>query len=247
MPEVIQYTLGMSNGFFVRDRGLIAVDCGAELGREHFLRACAECGVQPRDIRLLIVSHGHVDHFVNMDEMKAVTGAPIMCHRQAAESLRNALYPRVKARNDLGRYLLGRQLAGGEPIPVLHPMAPDVVIEGTVDLAPWGIRGRLVETFGHSDSCMSVILDSRQAIVGDLLVEDPRDHSPAVAYFCCTDDLDEANRQTFSSVRFLLDQADTFYSGHGGPFTREGVVNALAAAEAEAAAYWDGAGRRDNA
>ena len=74
MAEVIQYTLGMSNGFFVKDRGTIAVDCGSELGREHFLKACRDCGIAPEDIGLLVVSHGHVDHFVNMAEMRAVTG-----------------------------------------------------------------------------------------------------------------------------------------------------------------------------
>jgi hydroxyacylglutathione hydrolase len=223
------------------------VDCGSELGREHFVRVCAQCGIEPSDIELLIVSHGHVDHFVNMDEMRAVTGAPIMCHKQAEESLRNALYPCVKARNDLGRYLLSQQTAGVEPVPVLHRMAPDIVVEGTVDLEPWGIGGRLVETFGHSDSCMSLILDSRKAIAGDLLVEDPRDHSPSLAYFFCSDDLDAANQQVFTSVAFLLDNADTFYSGHGGPFRRDDVLQALAAAKAEAASSRDGFGRRDNA
>jgi hydroxyacylglutathione hydrolase len=247
MAEVVQYTLGMSNGFFVKDGGLIAVDCGSELGSGKFIEACTQCGVEPRDIRLLVVSHGHVDHFVNMDEMRTVTGAPIMCHRNAAESLREARYPDVRPRNDVGRFIWDHRNPDEQPVPVLHPMKPDIVVEGTVDLAPWGIRGRLVETYGHSDSCMSLLLDSGQAIVGDLVVADPRDGSASIAYFCCSEDIEAANEQVFASVAFLLDNANVFYSGHGGPFTRAEVEKALAAAQAEAAECRDGSGRRDSA
>jgi glyoxylase-like metal-dependent hydrolase (beta-lactamase superfamily II) len=230
----------MSNGFFVKDQGLIAVDCGSELGRDLFLEVCAENNIAPADIRLLVVSHGHVDHFVNMDEMKTATGAPIMCHKNAERSLREAIYPDVRPRNLLGDYIISQRDPEQNPVPVLHPMEPDLVVEGTVDLRPWGIAGRLVETFGHSDSCMSLILDSGQAIVGDLLVEDPRDGSASVAYFCCSDDIAAVNEQVFASVEYLLDNAHIFYSGHGGPFTRDEIVTALAAARAEASSVADG-------
>jgi hydroxyacylglutathione hydrolase len=235
MAEVVQYTLGMSNGFFVKDRGLIAVDCGSELGREPFLDVCERHGITPRDISLLVVSHGHVDHFVNMDEMRAITGAPLMCHKNAARPLREALYPDVRPRNAAGRFIWDSRDPSEEPVPVLHPMEPDLLVEGTVDLSGWGIQGRLVETPGHSDSCMSLVLDSGEAIVGDLVVEDPRDGSATVAYFCLSDDLEAANRQVFASVASLLDVADSFYCGHGGPYTKAEVNEALAAARAEAA------------
>lgn len=234
MAEVIQYTLGMSNGFFVRDRGLIAVDCGSELGREPFLRVCEEHGIAPRDIGLLVVSHGHADHYVNMDEMRAVTGAPLMCHKNAERNLRETIYPDVRARNRVGRGILAQVRSEEEPVPILPPMAPDLLVQGTVDLEPWGISGRLVETPGHSPSCMSVILESDQAIVGDLIVADPVDGSVCLAYFCSIDDIEAANEQVFASVEYLLAHAETFYSGHGGPFTHDEVTRALDEARAEA-------------
>jgi hydroxyacylglutathione hydrolase len=245
MTEVVQYTLGMSNGFFVRDRGLIAVDCGSELGRESFLEVCANCGVMPYDIGLLVVSHGHVDHFVNMDEMRAMTRAPLMCHKNAARALREAEYPDVHPRNAAGQFIWDRRDLSEQPVPVLLPMEPDLLVEGTVDLSPWGIGGRLVETPGHSSSCMSLVLDSGQAIVGDLIVEDQRDGSATLAYFTALSDLDAANAQVFSSVDGLLRVADIFYCGHGGPYTKDQVLTALAAARAEAAECRDGIGRRD--
>jgi len=236
MTEVLQYTLGMSSGFFVRGEGVIAVDSGCELGREHFLGVCARTGVDPAEIRLQVVTHGHVDHFLNMDEMRAVTGAPLMCHRNAERSLKEAAHPDVRPRNGLGRWMLSELPPSEEPLGLLRPMTPDIVVEGTVDLRPWGVEGRLVETFGHSDGCMSVILDTGEALVGDLLVEDPRDGSPSLAYLCYTDDIATANRQLFASAEHLVDNAHTFYSGHGGPFSKADLVEALAAARDEAAA-----------
>lgn len=242
MSDVIQYRLGMANGFFVRGDGVIAVDSGCELGREAFLGVCEEAGVAPDDIRLLVVTHGHVDHFLNMGEMRAVTGAPLMCHKNAEASLRQALHPNVRARSRLGRYMLTQLPPSEEPLALMRPVAPDIVVEGTVDLRPWGVEGRLVETFGHSDGCMSVILDSGQAIVGDLLVEDVRDGSPSLAFLCYTDDIQAANEQLFRSARYLAENAETFYSGHGGPFSKDDLLAALAAAGAEAAEEAESAG-----
>ena len=158
-----------------------------------------------------------------------------MCHKNAERSLRDALYPNVRPRNRLGDWIISGVTPEEEPVPVVHPIAPDIVVEGTVDLSPWGIDGRLVETFGHSQSCMSLLLDSGQALTGDVLVVDPRDGSASLAYFGYEDDLAISDQQLFASVTLLLDNADTFFSGHGGPFTREEIVEALAAAKAEAA------------
>jgi hydroxyacylglutathione hydrolase len=235
MAEVIQYTLGVSNGFFVRDSGVIVVDSGSEFGRAPFLKVCGECGVAPDEIRLLVVSHGHADHFLNMDEMRAVTGAPIMCHKNAERNLREAFHPAVRARNRIGRDKLPELTSADHPVFVLKPIVPDIVVEGTVDLQPWGIAGRLVETFGHTDDCMSLILDSGEAIVGDLVIEDRADGSASLACFYSGDDIQAANQKLFASVEYLLDSAHTFYSGHGRSFTTEDVVKALAAARDEAA------------
>jgi len=234
--KVIQYKLGMANGFFVRgENGVIAVDSGCELGREPFLRVCAQTGVKPADICLLVVTHGHVDHFLNIGVMKEETGAPLLCHRNAARFLSKALPPDVRPRSALGRYMLLELPPSEEPIKLMRPVEPDLVIEGTVDLKPWGVNGQIIETPGHSEGCISVVLDSGEAIVGDLLVEDPRDGSASLAFLCSFDEVEVANAKLFASAARLAECAMIFYSGHGGPFTREDLLLALTAAKAEAA------------
>ncbi len=241
MATVIQYQSGMSNGFFVEENGsVIAVDGGALLGSEYTKKALDDAGIMPEQIRLLVITHGHVDHFVNMDELRKLTGAPLLCHEKSRLTLEEARLPTVFPRNQVGRkvdaFRIEMTRLHGEPVPYLPPMRPDLTWAGTFDLAPYGIHGRIIETPGHSDSDTSVVLDDRQAIVGDLLVNDEfTDGVPTLAYFGYDPDPAKANELLFPSCHRLLELADTFYSGHGGPFSRADMENALRSAEEEAA------------
>ena len=171
MLKVIQYTIGMSNGFFVRDgKAVIAVDSGGEMGAEPFLEACRQHGIDPRDIKLLVVTHGHVDHFVNIAAMKDITKAPLLCHKRAAPFLREGRKPEVYGRNALGRAIMERQAIEGDPIPFVPKVEPDIVFEGAYDLKPWGIDGEIIETPGHSQCSTAVILKTGEAIVGDTVL-----------------------------------------------------------------------------
>lgn len=241
MINIIQYQSGMSNGFFVEDQGsVIAVDSGALLGPEYARKAFEKTGIRPEQVRLLVVTHGHVDHFVNMDELRKLTGAPLLCHEKSRVTLEEARLPTVFPRNQTGKkvdaFRIEMTKLHGEPVPYLPPMKPDLTWSGTFDLSPYGIEGSLIETPGHSDADTCVVLADRQAIVGDLLVNDEFTGGiPELAYFGCDPDPVKANALLFPSCRLLLELADHFYSGHGGPFTRTEMENALRCAEEEAA------------
>ena len=78
MANVIQYPSGMSNGFFlVEGDAVIAVDGGALYGAEYVRKACSDAGIVPKQIRLIVASHAHVDHTCNLDELRKLSGAPI--------------------------------------------------------------------------------------------------------------------------------------------------------------------------
>jgi len=71
--------------------------------------------------------------------------------------------------------------------------------------------------------------------VGDLIVEEPGTGAVTLAYFAYAEDAHEAGEEIVGSVEKLLsyEYIRTFWSGHGGPFTRESVA---AACEKERAA-----------
>jgi glyoxylase-like metal-dependent hydrolase (beta-lactamase superfamily II) len=225
MLEVIQYTIGMSNGFFVRSgETVIAVDSGGEMGDGPFLAVCQKHGIDPREITLLVVTHGHVDHFVNMGHMKALTGAPLLCHKLAAPFLCEGLKPVVFGRNALGREIMKVQAIEGDPIPFVPKVVPDIVFEGLYDLKPWGIDGKIIDTPGHSKCSTAIILDSGEALVGDTIVQPPGASSAGLAFLSDTENSDAV---LFDSVQMILSASHTVYSGHGGPFDRGEVMAAL--------------------
>ena len=227
MTKVIPYTSGMSNGYFVIGfGGAIAVDTGSVEGETTVLELCEAAGLRPEELRLLIITHGHVDHFYNLPAMKRVTGAPVLCHTAAGRYLREGLLPDVTGRTDRGRAILAVQDKEGPPLDHAPQIEPDILINDVYDLDPWGVAGKLIPTPGHSDGCISVVLDNGAAIVGDLYAAPAGTNDGGMAFFTYPGGRFEEAQE---SLQRLLDMGvQIFYSGHGGPYSRKEVERALA-------------------
>ena len=240
MANVIQYQSGMSNGYFVIEGdSVIAVDGGALYGREHVEQACRDAGIDPARIRLIVATHAHVDHTCNLEELRQLSGAPIAVSKAGEQDMIRAEMPHVFPRNSIGDEIMAfARSQGGMPDDYLPPITPDIAWEGELDLHPYGISGKVIFTPGHSLSDSCVILEDGQAILGDLMVEDQFTHGkPTMAYFGYDPDRKKANRMLLPSLEKLsAPGAQTFYSGHGGPFTRAQFDEALAEAKAQDAA-----------
>lgn len=240
MSKVISYQSGMSNGFFVVEGdAVIAIDGGALYGTQYAEKACADAGIDPKQLRLIVASHAHVDHTCNLDELRKLSGAPIAVNRAGARDMAEAKMPVVFPRNKIGDEIMAfAQKQGGMPDDFLPPITPDIAWSKDFDLHPYGISGKIIATPGHSLSDSCVILEDGQAIVGDLICQDHFTHgAPTIAYFGYHPDRRKANELLFPSLELLADTGCTLlYSGHGGPFTREQFVTALAEARAEARA-----------
>ena len=219
MSLITTIPLGFSNAILIQEQGVILVDTGAPATVEKYRALFDKLQLDPQDIGLIVITHGHSDHFAHAHELRELTGAPILCHSRALPALRTGINPPVHPRNELGESIL-KMIAGKEPAASM-PIEPDILIDSEFDLAFYGIAGIILPTPGHSDCSLSVLLDSGAAIVGDMVVSSPFTGKASVAYFA------EDPNTLFANVRMLLPHAHTFYSGHGGPFTRQQVQAAL--------------------
>lgn len=61
-------------------RSAVLVDTGFVGERGQIRRALERCGLGPRDVRAILLTHGHIDHVGNLAWAKAWTGAPIYAH-----------------------------------------------------------------------------------------------------------------------------------------------------------------------
>lgn len=223
MSKIFTLELGFANAFLISDsKGTIIVDTGMKVTKEKFIEVFAQHGIDPANVNLIIITHAHVDHFDQSNELKELTGAPLLCHRNAVDALRAGKSTKVVARNALGEKVLQVM---GRKVPIeAKPVEPDLVMDTEFDLSPYGISGKILHTPGHSDCSVSVLLDSGEAIVGDIVVPSFFTREPSLAYF------GNDEQALLTSVRRLLAEAHIFYAAHGGPFTREVVAKLLAEA-----------------
>lgn len=226
MAIVKQYFSGIANGYFVIDEAAIAIDTGSVHSEAAMRRLFNDAGIDPQSIKLIIITHGHVDHFSNLPAMKSLTGAPVLCHREAAPALVEGALPHVVGRTSAGKALVEKRKAEGFPVCYAPKVTPDLIIDQEFDLHPWGINGVVLPTPGHSKGCISVVLDSGETFCGDLFAQAPNNVAPEPAYFTYPGGTDQEVAQSLQTL--LRRNAQVFYSGHGGPFSRTVVEKALA-------------------
>ena len=158
MSKVLPLTFGISKMYLVQGEGKILVDTGCIESKETYEAAFADLGVNPNEVRLIVITHGHWDHYARANELKEITGANILCHKNALQSIQAGTNSPMFPRGEIGKAFI--ELIGDDVNIKCEPVTPDIVVDATYDLAPFGVAGKVVHTPGHSDCSVSVLLDS---------------------------------------------------------------------------------------
>ena len=116
------------------------------------------------------------------------------------------------------------------------PCEPDLLIDETTNLEPFGVPGQIVSTPGHTPGSISLLLPSGDLLAGDLLLGGylgghVAPAQPGLPYF-----LDDREQMRDSIRRILRLPLTRVYVGHGGPLEPEDVRRARAALDTGCAA-----------
>ncbi|MFZ5830958.1 MAG: MBL fold metallo-hydrolase [Planctomycetota bacterium] len=206
-----------ARSYVVRGEGAIVIDAGGPGQAVRFRKALGRPSIDPRSVRLMVMTHGHLDHVGSAKGIQELTGAQIAIHEREAPWLERAVVVLPPAACALGR-IIEPFMKLFAPLVRFPPAKVDLLLtdEG-MSLAEFGIPGRIVHTPGHSAGSVSVLLENGDAFVGDLAANEiPLHFSPGFPIFA--DDLGRLRE----SWRLLLSAgAKTIYPGHGAPFSAD--------------------------
>jgi hydroxyacylglutathione hydrolase len=206
--------MGITRCYLIQDKGIILVDGGAPKKLGSFMRCIQKASISPEQITLIVQTHGHWDHIGSTLAIKNVTGAQIAMHEPDKEWLEKALNNLPPGATPWGRTFL--KLTSGFMRSAQIPAAKvDIALQDEeFSLAPFGIKGKVVYTPGHTRGSVSVVLETGEAFVGDLAMNGlPFGFRPGLPI------LAEDIKQVKESCRRLLDMGvKKFYPGHGNPF-----------------------------
>lgn len=219
-PQLVPIPLGMVKAFLILGERPILVDTGTRSHAPRIVAALARQDVAPQDLALIVITHAHPDHIGGLAALHAQSAAPVAVHVGDAQAVRKGTRAALRPPRFLSR------LFGLRPSPqdaAEEGVEPDVLVEDELDLAPYGVQGRVISTPGHTPGSLSVLLPDGRAIVGDLFFGGflgpgrPRHH------FLAAD-----RAQMEESVRALLElDVREIHLAHGGPFAAEAVRQAL--------------------
>ncbi len=153
----------ISNCYLLLGEKPVLVDTGAPGDLRAILAAFQAHKVNPKSLALILLTHGHSDHAGCAAELKRRTGAQIAIHAGDAPLVRAGRNGVLAVQDTLGRIL--RPFVDEE----FEAFEPDLVFEEGIALEPYGLRGRVLPTPGHTAGSVSVVLANGEALIGDVL------------------------------------------------------------------------------
>jgi glyoxylase-like metal-dependent hydrolase (beta-lactamase superfamily II) len=208
--------VGIDNCFLLQGEKTVLIDGGAPGSFQSFVQGLQRLGVDPRQISLIVLTHGHWDHIGSLSAIQKLTGAPVAVHRgdqgwveSGTPSFPDGVTAYGKAMIGLARLLI-------------HPHLPSVKVGRVIDdagfsLAEYGIPGKVIHTPGHSMGSVSIVLESGEAFVGDSAMNDwflrLTPGLPVLA--------DDIKLVVESWKKLFGEKIQTVYPAHGKPFPIE--------------------------
>ncbi len=214
--------LSISNVYAIEaPGGTVLVDAGDPGQDADVLRALEMAEVDRGSVRLIVVTHAHADHTGGAPALSRALGAPIALGRGDVATAARGRNPPLRATSATASLL---ELVLTQDF---EAYTPAVIIDGCLDLHPYGVPGVAWSTPGHTPGSSVVILDGGDAIVGDLVAggylgglvapDVPTEH-----YF-----QDDPPRVRAILEWLLSRGVRRFFLGHGGPTNADRLRTAI--------------------
>ncbi len=202
------YLLSVGDGF-------ILIDTGISFARRRVEAEIERAGCKPGNLKLIVLTHGDVDHVSNAAYLRDKFGTKI------------AMHPGDLKMVETGDLLASRPQKPGPFLRFIRQFfrlrkpnrfTPDIFLEEGDDLSSYGLDARIVHLPGHTNGSIAVLTRDSDLFCGDMYV-----FSDAVPHFGLGNPTDfAASAEKLKKIDFV-----TVYPGHGRSFSKKAYINDL--------------------
>ncbi len=155
---------GNGNCFIIEETGgAVLVDTARPPHKNAILSECRRSNV-----KLILLTHGHVDHVQNAAYLSRELGAPIAMHEADHELLANNAARPLYAESLLGKVILSLSKQAFER-EIIEQFKPSHYISDGDTLHDYGVNARVIALPGHTRGSIGIIAGD-DIIVGDALM-----------------------------------------------------------------------------
>lgn len=151
----------------IGSKGCILVDAGLPGTESKIEKVLNKHGISFGDIKLIVITHAHVDHAGNASVLRKLSGAPIVGHVGDLKYYKRETPMTFCPTGWAGRLFLKAPLI----YKPYQAFEPDILLKNgdILDLAEYGVPALVKHTPGHTAGSITVEMHSKDALVGDLI------------------------------------------------------------------------------
>jgi hydroxyacylglutathione hydrolase len=219
MPlEIKTINFGGTNCFLVKnDDAYVLIDTGYPAKCAALENELVNAGCRPGNLKLVILTHGDIDHTGNCAWLQKKYGVKIAMHRGdlGMAETGNMDFNRKKKSDKYSVFFKMVSLMAFFFKPgKFEAFTPDIIIEAEFSLSEYGFDARIVHLPGHSKGSLGLLTSAGDLFCGDLIYN--FFNKPGL--ICYINDAAD-HRASIEKLRKL--NIKTVYPGHGGPFSME--------------------------
>jgi glyoxylase-like metal-dependent hydrolase (beta-lactamase superfamily II) len=217
---ITQVPMGQANSYLISaGEGFILVDAGVEGKLDNLRAALEKLNAKLTDIKLIIITHVHIDHVGSLAAIKKKANAPVLVHQQGAKMLAEGT-TNFPAGTVWWAKLISK-LVNTFSNSTFKPVEADITIESNYDLDDFGIEGQVIHTPGHTADSISVIIEDKYILVGDTVFTS----RPGDSIYPPLADDEEKLKETWQEITEY--NCRQFFPGHGDKFSAEQFTSAV--------------------
>lgn len=222
--KIAIFPFGMINAFLlINSQGCILIDTGLPNSEKKIETVLKKFNLTFTDIKLIIITHAHIDHAGNAAKIKSLSGAQVIAH--------NGDLPYYKGENKMHfcctgwfGWIFSKTGAIQKPYETFEP---DILLSSNdkFDLNSYGIDGEVISTPGHTEGSISVVIENEKAVVGDLISSGILLGGILMTHKAKRPPFEDNPLQVSQELQSISDKGvQTFFMGHGGPLPQKEVL-----------------------